>query len=210
MKPFLFLYKIRCEEINMAWKFKRWKIKYDNKKNKFNKIKRDREKSRQAHIRWRKNKGKMKAALRKSKIKRKQTMKKNKARGIYKKLKMARKRWKNIIKSDRNLENFFDGMLMTEEQIFEKYEPPELEMDPQDIHQLKIELKKVRDDIELEDREDKKIFNDWMDSAIELLDYLQYEDDEISRDHEDFIEEVIAFIEQYAEEVGMIDEEEDD
>jgi hypothetical protein len=60
----------------MAWKFKRWKIKYDNKKNKFNKIKRDREKSRQAHIRWRKNKGKMKAALRKSKIKRKQTMKK--------------------------------------------------------------------------------------------------------------------------------------
>jgi hypothetical protein len=210
MKPFLFLYKIRCEEINMAWKFKRWKIKYDNKKNKFNKIKRDREKSRQAHIRWRKNKGKMKAALRKSKIKRKQTMKKNKARGIYKKLKMARKRWKNIIKSDRNLENFFDGMLMTEEQIFEKYEPPELEMDPQDVHQLKIELKKVRDDIELEDREDKKIFNDWMDSAIELLDYLQYEDDEISRDHEDFIEEVIAFIEQYAEEVGMIDEEEDD
>jgi hypothetical protein len=210
MKPFLFLYKIRCEEINMAWKFKRWKIKYDNKKNKFNKIKRDREKSRQAHIRWRKNKGKMKAALRKSKIKRKQTMKKNKARGIYKKLKMARKRWKNIIKSDRNLENFFDGMLMTEEQIFEKYEPPELEMDPQDIHQLKIELKKIRDDIELEDREDKKIFNDWMDSAIELLDYLQYEDDEISRDHEDFIEEVIAFIEQYAEEVGMIDEEEDD
>jgi hypothetical protein len=194
----------------MAWKFKRWKIKYDNKKNKFNKIKRDREKSRQAHIRWRKNKGKMKAALRKSKIKRKQTMKKNKARGIYKKLKMARKRWKNIIKSDRNLENFFDGMLMTEEQIFEKYEPPELEMDPQDVHQLKIELKKVRDDIELEDREDKKIFNDWMDSAIELLDYLQYEDDEISRDHEDFIEEVIAFIEQYAEEVGMIDEEEDD
>jgi hypothetical protein len=137
-------------------------------------------------------------------------MKKNKARGIYKKLKMARKRWKNIIKSDRNLENFFDGMLMTEEQIFEKYEPPELEMDPQDVHQLKIELKKVRDDIELEDREDKKIFNDWMDSAIELLDYLQYEDDEISRDHEDFIEEVIAFIEQYAEEVGMIDEEEDD
>jgi hypothetical protein len=123
---------------------------------------------------------------------------------------MARKRWKNIIKSDRNLENFFDGMLMTEEQIFEKYEPPELEMDPQDVHQLKIELKKVRDDIELEDREDKKIFNDWMDSAIELLDYLQYEDDEISRDHEDFIEEVIAFIEQYAEEVGMIDEEEDD
>jgi hypothetical protein len=71
MKPFLFLYKIRCEEINMAWKFKRWKIKYDNKKNKFNKIKRDREKSRQAHIRWRKKQGQDESCFKKVEDKKK-------------------------------------------------------------------------------------------------------------------------------------------
>lgn len=191
----------------MAYKFKRWKIKWNQKDRKFKKIKRDRTRSRKAHLRWVRNKGKMRQALRKSRIKAKKTRRINKSKGIYRKLKIARKRWKNILKSDRSLDMFMNGLLLSEEEIYEKYEPPEVELDVADIHAIKIELKKIRDDIELEDRDDKKVFNDWMDSAIEILEELESEDDEISRSHEDFLEEVIAFIEQYAEEIGIMDDE---
>lgn len=193
----------------MSYKFKRWRIRWNQKERKFKKIKRDRGRSRKAHIRWKRNRGKMRQALRKSRIKSKKTRRLNKSKGIYRKLKVARKRWKNILKSDRSLDMFMNGLLLSEDEIMEKYEPPEIELDISDVLQIKIELRKIRDDIELEDREDKKIFNDWMDSTLEILDELIAEDDDISRDHEDFLEEVIAFIEQYAEEVGIMDDEEE-
>ncbi len=192
----------------MAWKFRRWKIKWNQKDKKFKKIKKNRTRARKAHLNWVRNRGKMKQALRKSRIKSKRTRRLNKSKGIYRKLKLARKRWKNILKSDINLDNFFNDMMLNEDYIYEKYAPPELEIDVHDVHAIKMELKKIRDDIELENREDKKTFNDWMDYAIDLLDELEEEGEEIDLDHESFLEEVLAFIEQYAEEMGIMDEEE--
>lgn len=192
----------------MSYRFRRWRIKWNQKERKFKKIKRDRTRSRKARLRWKRNRGKMVQALRKSRIKAKKTRRINKSKGIYRKLKVARSRWKNILKSDRSLDMFMSGLLLTEDEIMEKYEPPEIELDVEDVHQIKIELKKIRDDIELEGREDKKTFNDWMDSALDILDELENEDEDITSDSKDFLEEVVAFIEQYAEEVGIMDEEE--
>jgi hypothetical protein len=95
----------------MGYRFKKWKIKWKPNEKKFKKRKIDRQSSKKAYNNWRKNRGKMMAALRKSKAKRKLANKKNKAKGMYKKLSVARKRWKNILKSDINLSNFLDGRL---------------------------------------------------------------------------------------------------
>src|SRR6056297_1880810 len=101
----------------MAYKFKRWRIRWNPQKRRFVKKKRDRQKSLKAHRRWRSNKGKMKAAMRRSKVRRKLTMKRNKAKGIYKKLKIARNRWKNILKSDINLDNVTNLIYEADEHI---------------------------------------------------------------------------------------------
>jgi len=192
----------------MAYRYKRIKIKWNQKDKKFHKIKRNRVKSRKAHINFIRNRGKMRLALRKARIKGKVTMRKNKGKGIFRKLKIARRRWKNILKSDINLDSFLDGMMLTEEQIYEKADAPVLEIGVADIESMYLALKNIRDDVEFKGKDDKKAFQEWIDSSLEILHILKGEDDEISEIDEDFIEEVLSFIEQYAEKAGLMDEEE--
>lgn len=189
----------------MSWNYKRYRVRWNQKKKKFRKIKRDRQLSRKAHIRWKKNRGKMKQGLRKARIKGKITQRKNKSAGIYHKLQVARKRWKNILKSDNNLEHILSSMILSEQEIMERYAPPEIELDVDDITGIKRELKKIRDDIEMGNVEDEKVKQEYIDSALDILDGLEDEDEDIMPDDYEFLEELLGFIEEYAEEVGLID-----
>src|SRR6056297_1427266 len=99
----------------MAWKFRKWRIRWNPSKRRFLKKRRNRKTSRDAHIRFKRNRGKMRQALRKSRIKGRVAQRRNKAMGIYKKLSTARKRWKNILKSDMNLDIYLN--ILSEEDL---------------------------------------------------------------------------------------------
>lgn len=190
---------------NKAWKYKRWKIRWQPAKKKFKKIQRNRQKSRKAHLTWRKNRGKMKQALRKARIKGRITQRKNKAKGIYKKLKVARSRWKNILKSDINLELMMDTTLLSERVLREKYSMPELEVSAEDdIKDIVLALKEIKKHLDMADYDDEKVKEEYIDSAIEGLKELE-DDDDLDKDDEDFLEEIISFIEEFAEEADIID-----
>lgn len=188
----------------MAWKYRRWKIRWQPKKRKFKKIQRNRQKSRKAHLTWKKNRGKMKMALRKSRIKGKITQRKNKAKGIYKKLKVARKRWKNILKSDRNLDAFMDLNILSEQQLVEKYGSPELEVDAgSDTDDIIKALRDMQQNLGMADFEDEEIKDEYINAAIDKLEEIESHE-ELSDEDEDFIEEVISFIEEFAEAADLI------
>lgn len=188
----------------MAWKYRRWKIRWQPKKRKFKKIQRDRQRSRKAHLRWKKNRGKMKMALRKARIKGKITQRKNKAKGIYKKLKIARKRWKNILKSDRNLDAFMDLNILSEQQLIEKYGSPELEVDAEsDTNDIIKALRDMQQNLGMADFEDEEIKDEYINAAIDKLEEIE-EKEELDEEDEDFIEEVISFIEEFAEAADII------
>lgn len=189
----------------MAWKYRRWKIRWQPKERKFKKIQRDRTRSRKAHLRWKKNRGKMKQALRKARIKGRITRRKNKAKGIYKKLGVARKRWKNLIKSDVNLGTLMDMELLSEQHLVEKYGAPELEIeDHDDIEGIIDALEDMKINIDMADYEDEEVKEEYINSAIDKLEDLK-DKDELDEDDEDFVEEVISFIEEFAEAIDEIE-----
>jgi len=186
----------------MAWKYKRWKIKWNPKKRKFKKIKRDRKLSREAHIRALKNKGKIKMALRKSRLKGRITMKKNKTMGIYKKLAVARKRYKNILKSDMNMELFFDQMINEE-----KY-TPEMELDSSDLDQIIYSLKQIKRNVEFDDKEETKDFEEYVDSIVKYISSYD-SSSEFSDDDKEFFGEILSIIEEFGEAAGLLQDDDD-
>src|SRR6056297_20299 len=154
----------------MAWNYKRWRIRWQPKTKRFKKIKRNRQRSRKAHLNWKKNRGKMKMGLRKARIKGRITRKRNKSKGIYKKLKIARKRWKNILKSDVNLGSFADLYLLSEEQLAEKYGAPELNVDADsDIESIIDALKEMQKNLDMADYEDNEVKDEYINAAIDKL-----------------------------------------
>jgi len=190
----------------MAYKYKKWKIKWQGDTKKFKKIKRDRKKSRDSYVSWRKNKGKMLSALRKSKPKRMLANKKNKARGMYKKLAVARKRWKNILKSDINLDNFLDGRLnLNEDQYLFEKEGPVIDIDSTDINGIITILKTIKTNHEFDDKEDRKEVSEFISDAVEFLNKFK-DAQELFDSEEDFLEDILSFIEEYADDIGIEEE----
>lgn len=181
----------------MAWKFKKYRIKWNKDERKFKKKIRDRKTSYEAHLNWRRNRAKMKAALRKSKVKRKLTMKKNKARGIYKKLKIARERYKHLLKADIDMNMFVDNLLNESEF--------ELSLSHGDLNDLIDILKEIKINVELEDPKEQKELESYIDEVIkELSEYKDIE--ELQDADKDFLEDIISFIEEYAEEIGELEQ----
>ena len=182
----------------MAYKFRKWRIKWNPRKRKFKKHRRSRQASRKAHVRFIRNRGKMKQALRKSRIRGKMQRRKNKAMGIYKKLALARKRFKNILKSDMNLDMFFD--------VLDESIGPEVELDVEDLDGIKAALANLKDNVEFEGDdadEYEKEFKQFIDDALIYLE--EFENIEQLEDEDrEFLAEVLSFIEEYAEEIGAI------
>lgn len=191
----------------MAYKFKKWRIRWQPDTKKFKKIKRNRKKSRDSYVKWKKNRGKMLAALRKSKPKRKLAMKKNKARGMYKKLSIARSRWKNILKSDINLDNMLDGRLYLDEGVLIE-EAPVIDIEHSDLSDIISILNGIKNSYEWESEEDEEVAKDFISTAIENLKDMK-DVEELFDDDEEFLEELIAFIEEYGEEIGAIEDDEE-
>lgn len=191
----------------MAYKFRRWRIRWQKDKKRFKKIKRDRRKSREAHVRWRKNRGKMLAALRKSKPRRKLANRKNKARGIYRKLALARNRWKNILKSDINLDNFDQTLFLSEESQLDEKMMPTIEIDSSDILGFIDVLNGIKSNHDWENKEDQDEALEFIHDSIERLKEIRDSaGEDLYDEDEDFLEELVAFIEEYGEETGDIDE----
>ena len=188
----------------MAFKFRKWRIRWQKPTKKFKKIRRDRNKSRDAHLRFMRNKGTMKRGLRIARRKGRLQMKKNAAAGIYKKMSLARKRWKNIIKSDVNLDNFLDMRLN------EELNSPELEIiADKDLEGIIQILQDIKKNIELDDEEDQKELNSFVDDSIELIgDYKNIA--ELEADDEQFMADILSFIEEYGEEAGYIEPDDED
>jgi len=185
----------------MAWHFKRWRIKWNKKARRFKKIRRNRQLSRAAHVRFIRNRAKMKAALRKTRIKGKIANRKNKAAGLYRKLSLARKRWKNILKSDMNLDKYFDYL------INEDKNAPEITLGPDDISDIKKSLEMMKQNLEFDDEDQKKDFDEYVDLSLDYLDSLS-DNDDLDNQDEDFLSELLSFIEEFGEEAGLINSDE--
>jgi hypothetical protein len=123
----------------MGYKFKRYKIKWQSKKNKFKKRKINRKKSRKAYQNFLKHKSVYLKNLRKARIKGKKKMRRNKTRGIFKKMKAARKRFKNYLKN--SLEVFCDNLLNEDTE----YEA-EIELDDDDMEDVFDIMQELLDD----------------------------------------------------------------
>lgn len=182
-----------------TWKFRKWKIKWNPSKRKFKKHRRDRKSSYEAHMRYRRNRGKMKQALRKSRIKGRVQRKKNKAMGIYKKLSLARKRWKNLMKSDINMEMWTDSLLN------EATMAPEIDIDPNDIDDMKYALRQIKRNVELGDDDgiDEEEFEQFIEDAMTVLDDFETIE-ELEDDDKETLADIISFIEEFAEEADLI------
>jgi hypothetical protein len=134
--------------------------------------------------------------------------KKNKARGIYKKLSVARKRWKNVLKSDINLDNMLDGRLFLDESFLYE-EGPIIDIEDSDIPSIIAVLKNIRDTREWEDTEDEEIAQEFIKDAITQLEEIEDAQD-LFDNEEEFLEELIAFIEEYGEDIGEIEDDDDE
>ena len=179
------------------WKFKRYRIKWNPLKRKVLRIKRDRSLSRDAYMRWKKNRSKMMSALRRSKFKRKITMRKNKARGLYQKLRIARERWQNILNSSMNLDLFLKNLFEEEDD-----EERTIELSDADLPDIISALQDMKDNIELDDKEEQETFDQFIDDSLEHLE--DFEDlDDLAEEDEEFLADIISFIEEYGEEVGI-------
>jgi hypothetical protein len=182
-----------------AFKFRKYRIKWNPKKRRFFKKKKNRQASRKAYMRWKRNKSKMKSALRRSKAKRKRSMRRNKARGMYKKLKIARKKYKSILKHDVELDGVL-GLLTEEEAL-----GAEIFLEPEDIEGAKEALEDLRDNVEF-DSDDVLEVMQFIEDSEELLDDINgndLEDEDI-----EVLEEIVSIIDDYAEETGIYDEDE--
>ena len=192
----------------MAWKFRKFKIKWQKGNKRFKKRRINRENSRKSHLMWKKNKGKMMAALRKSKPKRMLANRKNKAKGMYKKLARARKTWRNILKSDVNLENFLDGRVFLQEDNVLFEEGPTLDLGIKDIDSIISVLNSIKNDNDWDDKEDKEFAQSFINDAIEYVSKFKSFDD-LMDSEEDYLEEILIFIDKYAVMNDIYDELED-
>ena len=188
----------------MAYKFRRWRIRWNKKEKRFKKIKRDRQKSRDAHLRFKRNRGVMKAALRKSKIKSRVTRKKNKAMGIYRKLAVARKRWKNILKSDMNIDRYLNYQINEQLDI-----NPEIEVDVNDLEDIKYAMRQIARNVTFDDKEEKEEFELFVKDALKIIDEFKNVDD-LDEDDHDLMSDIIAFIEEFGEEAGLLSQDDED
>lgn len=184
----------------MAWKFKKFRIKWDKGKKQFKKKKRDRATSYKAHLRWRKNRSKMKASLRKSKVKRKLSMRRNKAMGIFRKLKLARKRFASVLKNDVSLNQLVNNVFRLDES-----NDMILDMSHKDLDDLIDILKDLKSNIEIDDDKEHEEFMEFINDAIKSLhDYKDIE--ELEDTDKEFLEDIISFIEEYGEEIGALEQ----
>jgi uncharacterized protein YaaR (DUF327 family) len=185
----------------MAWKFKRYRIKWNKKKRTFVKKKVDRNRSRKARLRWRKNRAKMRAGLRKARRKAKRTMKRNKAAGMYRKLKVARKRYKSVLKQDVDMDLFISSILNENNSSI-----PELELDQDiDLDDMIDTLKDIQ--VDLKDEEEyKDSVQEFVEDAIKVLTDLKSRDpDGFDEEDLDMLHDIIDVIEEY---YGLEDEDE--
>lgn len=188
----------------MAYKFRRWRIKWNRKEKRFKKIRRDRQKSREAHLRFKRNRGKMKQALRKTRIKSRITRKKNKAMGIYRKLAIARKRWKNILKSDMNLDRYINYQINEELDI-----NPEIEVDINDLEDIKYAMRQIGRNVIFDNKEEKEDFDNFVKDALDIINSFK-DVDELDEDDHDLMSDIISFIEEFGEEAGLLSHDDED
>jgi hypothetical protein len=182
------------------FKFKRYRIKWNAKKRKFLKKKKNRQTSRKAYMRWKKNKSTMKAALRRSKAKRKRSMKRNKARGMYKKLKRARKQFKSFLKHDVEYDSILNVLM--------EGEIPEVEIivEPEDIDGIKEALLDLRDNLEFDSDDELEVMQ-FIEDSEELLDNISGE--ELEDEDIEALQDILGVIDDYAEMAGIYDEEDE-
>ena len=187
----------------MAWKFKKFKIKWNKKTGKFKKKKINRQSSRKASLRWRRNRGKMMQALRKARRKGKVTNRRNKSRGIFKKLKVARKRFKNILKSDLDMSMFVSSILNEDSMM----NVPELILNKEiDLDDLSDTLRDLQKDL-ADDLDYREAVGDFISHALEVLEDLKdVDEDDITDEEMDQISDIIDLIDDYAALKGEYDD----
>jgi flagellar hook-basal body complex protein FliE len=173
----------------MGYRFKRWKIKWNLKRGKFKKRKIDRKRSRKAYQNFLKHKSTYMKNLRKARIKGKKKMRRNKTRGIQKKLKAARKRFKNYLKN--SLEVFCDNLLNEDTE----YEA-EIELDDEDVKDVLDIMQELLDDgiitddqyrdyidVLESDEDDEDDYDDMlMAEILKLIDYYSLQKDQEEED----------------------------
>lgn len=164
----------------MAYKFKRYKIKWSLKRQKVKRRKIDRRKSRRAYQNFIRHKAKMLATLRKNRLKIKRKASRNKNAGMYKKLAKARKRFKHLLKN--SLEYAVQDFLF-EEKIME----PEVEITEEDLEDILDSLDDI-DDI-VDDEETVEYISTARDLINNILD--GYDPDE---EDEKVLSDILRFI----------------
>lgn len=175
----------------MAYKFKRYKIKWDLKRRKFKKIKKDRKKSREAYQRFRKNKGKMLAALRKNRKKIKRKKARNNNAGIQQKLKKARKKYKHLL--NNSLEYSIDNILFEAKEM-----EPEVEITDSDLDELHQTLGSIKSSVEIEDKEEKEEFNQFIEDSKALVKNVIENGDEVNnKADEEAVSEILKFVDMF-------------
>ena len=187
----------------MAWKYKKFRIKWSKKTGRFLKKKVNRKASRNASLRWRRNRGKMKSALRKARRKGKVTNRRNKSRGIFKKLKVARKRFKNILRSDLDMSMFVSSILNEDSMM----EVPELVLNKEvDLDDLSDTLRDLQSDLS-DDLDYREAVDGFIEHALEVLqDLKDVDEDDITEEEMDQISDIIDLIDDYAALRGEYDD----
>ena len=175
----------------MSYKFKRYKIKWDLKKRKFKKIKKDRKRSREAYIRFRKNRAKMLAALRKNRKKIKRKAARNKNAGIQMKLKKARKKYKYLLQN--SLEYNINNILFEAQEM-----EPEIEITEKDLDELDDILSSIKASMDFDTAEERKEFYQWIsDSRTLVKDVLNHGNNPNTDENDKAISEILKFVDTY-------------
>lgn len=171
----------------MAYKFKRYKIKWNFKKRKFKKIKKDRKKSREAYMRFRRHRAKMLAALRKNRKKIKRKSARNRNAGIQRKLARARKKYKHLLKN--SLEYELNTLLFEGQEI-----EPEVEIDEDDLKEVADTLDDMKSVVGDEDEELEKYIDDAKDVILHVIEAGDRSSDQ--RD-ERAVSDILRFVENF-------------
>jgi hypothetical protein len=175
----------------MPYKFKRYKIKWDIKKRKFKKIKKDRKKSREAYQRFRKNRGKMLAVLRKNRKKIKRKAARNRNAGIEQKLAKARNKYKHLL--NNSLEYSIDNILFESKEM-----EPEVEIGEDDLKELDKALSDIKLSVDIDDKEEQEEFDQYIEDSKALVKSIIDNGDEGSNNHdEDAVSEILKFVDTF-------------
>ena len=187
----------------MAYKFRRYKIKWSLKRRKFRRKKIDRKRSRKAHMTFMRHRSTMLAALRRNRQKIRRKAAKNKNAGMWIKLKKARKRFKHLLK---NSVEYGMPNILYEEIDFQ----PEVELDEDDLEEMLGALDEIRDTIEHEDddEEDRKSYEEYIDNAKAIIQHiLDHGDVPETEEDEEMVSDVLRFIDVF---YTIQDEDEDE